>query len=185
MTDAFYEDLKKLEFDHRPSGGFGIGMSMKVKRGGPTPIHYYREKRLETEVVCNRCTLRYSVYGVFAFCPDCGQHNSLQILAKNLDMVEKMVDLAAGIERELRDKVTENALEDCVSAFDGSGASYVASTRGRHGAAPSRRRSASRIWKCGARLLALFGVDLCAEVQRGGLAWCYRASRSGTLSRTR
>ena len=43
------------------------------------------EKQLETEVVCVNCTLRYSVYGVFAFCPDCGQHNSLQILDKNLD----------------------------------------------------------------------------------------------------
>ncbi len=75
ITDAFHKDLKKLEFDHKPKGAFGIGISMKVKPGRPTPIHYYREKQLETEVVCVNCTLRYSVYGVFAFCPDCGQHN--------------------------------------------------------------------------------------------------------------
>ncbi|MDA8118288.1 MAG: hypothetical protein M0000_13070 [Actinomycetota bacterium] len=165
MTDAFYEDLKKLEFDHRPSGGLGIGMSMKVKRDGPTPIHYYREKRLETEVVCSSCTLRYSVYGVFAFCPDCGQHNSLQILAKNLDMVEKMVDLAAGIERELRDKVTENALENCVSAFDGFGRELcrLYARKARSGTKPEEV-SFQNLDVARTRLLALFGVDLSAKV---------------------
>ena len=29
-------------------------------------IHHYREKELETEVVCERCSLRYAIYGVFA-----------------------------------------------------------------------------------------------------------------------
>lgn len=63
ITDALHKDLKKLEFDHKPKGAFGIGISMKVKPGPATPIHYYREKQLETEVVCVNCTLRYSVYG--------------------------------------------------------------------------------------------------------------------------
>ena len=121
ITDALHKDLKKLEFDHKPKGAFGIGISMKVKPGRATPIHYYREKQLETEVVCVSCTLRYSVYGVFGFCPDCGQHNSLDILDKNLEVVGKMLDLAAGAEKELADKLIENALEDCVSAFDGFG----------------------------------------------------------------
>lgn len=121
ITDALHRDLKKLEFDHKPKGGFGLGISMTVKPGRPTPIHYYREKQLETEVVCINCTLRYSVYGVFAFCPDCGQHNSLQILDRNLEVVRKMLALAAEAEKELAEKLVENALEDCVSAFDGFG----------------------------------------------------------------
>jgi len=121
ITDAIHKDLKKLEFDHKAKGAFGIGISMKVTPGRPAPIHYYGEKQLETEVVCVNCTLRYSVYGVFAFCPDCGQHNSLQILDKNLEVVGKMLDLALGTESELADKLVENALEDCVSAFDGFG----------------------------------------------------------------
>lgn len=121
VTDAFHKDLEKLEFNHKPKGAFGIGISMKVKPGRPTPIHYYREQKLETEVACANCTLRYSVYGVFAFCPDCGQHNSLQILDKNIEVVGKMLDLAAGADAELAEKLIENALEDCVSAFDGFG----------------------------------------------------------------
>lgn len=121
ITDAVHKDLKNLDFDHKPRGGFGIGISMKVKPGRPTPIHYYREKVLETEVVCTNCTLRYSVYGVFAFCPDCGQHNSMQILDANLEVVAKMLDLAAGADKALAEKLIENAMEDCVSAFDGFG----------------------------------------------------------------
>jgi hypothetical protein len=61
------------------------------------------------------------VYGVFAFCPDCGQHNSLQILDTNLVIIGKLLDLAEGAEPELATKLVENALEDCVSAFDGFG----------------------------------------------------------------
>lgn len=121
IMDAFHKDLKKLEFDHKPTGSFGIGISMKVKEGPPRPIRYYREKNLETELICEGCTLRYSVYGVFAFCPDCGQHNSLQILDKNLELVLKMLDLAATAEADLASRLVENALEDCVSAFDGFG----------------------------------------------------------------
>lgn len=121
MTDALHRELKGLEFNHRPRGGFGIGISMKIKRGPRMPIRYYCEKRLETEVVCSACTLRYSVYGVFAFCPDCGQHNSLQILEKNLELMDKMLTLASEIEEDVRKRLVENALEDCVSAFDGFG----------------------------------------------------------------
>ena len=121
ITDAIHKDLKKLEFDHKPKGTFGIGISMKLKPGRPPPIHHYRERQLETEVVCTNCTLRYSVYGVFAFCSDCGQHNSIQILDKNLEVVGKMLEMATREEKALAEKLIENALEDCVSAFDGFG----------------------------------------------------------------
>ena len=52
---------------------------------GPLPsMRGYREKQLETNVVCDSCTCDFSVYGVFGFCPNCRQHNSLSILLKNL-----------------------------------------------------------------------------------------------------
>lgn len=121
VTDALHKDLKSLEFDHKPRGAFGIGFSLKVKPGPLPPIHRYREPRLETEVVCGGCTLHYAVYGVFAFCPDCGQHNSLQILIKNLELAVKMLDIAVAAEPDLAIHLVENALEDCVSAFDGFG----------------------------------------------------------------
>ena len=117
ITDAFHEDLKELEFDYKPKGAFGIGVSLKVERGRQPPIYYYRERKLETEVVCTSCTLRYSVYGVFAFCPDCGQHNSIQILEKSLEVIGKMLEMATWAEKVLAERLIENALEDCVSTL--------------------------------------------------------------------
>src|ERR1700722_17571234 len=60
LTGALLKDMKALEFNHRPRGAFGIGISMKVT-GQPAPIRRYREKQLETEVVCDKCTLRYMI----------------------------------------------------------------------------------------------------------------------------
>jgi len=119
-TGAFLRDLKELEFEIKPRGMFGIGVSLKVS-GNPEPIHYYREKNLETEIVCDRCTLRYAIYGVFAFCPDCGAHNSLQILQKNLDLCLKELDWATQLDRVQSDRLIGDALENAVSSFDGFG----------------------------------------------------------------
>jgi len=61
------------------------------------------------------------IYGVFGFCPDCGIHNSLQILEKNFELIEKMLTMADAQEALVAQQLIENALEDCVSAFDGFG----------------------------------------------------------------
>jgi hypothetical protein len=121
VTDAIHKDLKSLEFEHKPQGMFGIGISMKVQASAPLPIRYYREKELETAVVCDSCTLRYAIYGVFGWCPDCGVHNSLQILAKNLELARKELILAASAEAELANHLIGDALENAVSTFDGFG----------------------------------------------------------------
>lgn len=120
VTDALHKDLKSLEFDHKPQG-FGIGLSLKVKASSPMPIRYYREKELETAIICDACTLRYAIYGVFGWCPDCGAHNSLQILVKNLELARKELALAATADLELAHHLIGDALENAVSAFDGFG----------------------------------------------------------------
>ena len=165
ITDALHKDFKRLEFDHKPRGAFGMGISMKVTRGRPTPIHYYREKQLETEVVCTNCTLRYAVYGVFAFCPDCGQHNSLQILDENLKVVGKILDLATGAGAALAERLIENALEDCVSAFDGFGRE-LCRVHANRASRPveAKRISFQNLDGARAGVLKMFGIDLGAAV---------------------
>lgn len=116
---ALVQDFRRLEFHHRPIG-FGIGLTLDVE-GRLSPIRYYRERLLETELVCDSCGLNYAVYGVFAYCPDCGTHNSLQILRKNLEVTLKMLDFAGGLEQDVRTVLIEDALEDCISSFDGFG----------------------------------------------------------------
>lgn len=93
--------------------------------GRAIPIHNYREKDLETYIECSNCTLKYAVYGVFGFCPDCGQHNSMQILQKNLKVVQKMLDVAKLIEHDTAERIIQNALESCISSFDGFGRELV------------------------------------------------------------
>jgi hypothetical protein len=113
--------LKALEFDHKPKGGFGIGISMKLKPGSPVPIRRFREKNLETKVTCDKCTLQFSIYGVFGWCPDCGARNSLQILTKNLELARKQLGLASNVDADLGEHLIGDALENVVAAFDGFG----------------------------------------------------------------
>ncbi|PDW05108.1 hypothetical protein [Candidatus Viridilinea mediisalina] len=120
ITGALIKDLKTLEFNHKPRGGFGIGVSMKVT-GQSHPIRYYREQQLETEIVCSQCYLRYTIFGFFAYCPDCRNHNSFQILDKNLELVSKQIALAGSVDAELADHLVGDALENAVAAFDGFG----------------------------------------------------------------
>jgi hypothetical protein len=120
-TDLVVQELKKHEFDIPARGPFGIGISMKVQPGSPHPIYRYREKKLETEVTCSNCTLQYAIYGVFGYCPDCGVHNSQQILQTNLELAAKELQLAATVEGDLKAHLVGDALENAVSAFDGFG----------------------------------------------------------------
>lgn len=160
VTGAFIKDLKTLVFNHRPRGAFGIGISMKVE-GRPLPIRHYSERELEEEVVCDRCTLRYTVYGTFAFCPDCGRHNSLQILEKNLDVARKQIDLAATVGGDLSAQLVADALENGVSAFDGFGreACRVYSPKASNPAKASAI-SFQNLGGAQKNVLALFGIDL-------------------------
>jgi hypothetical protein len=121
VVEALRRDLKALEFEHKPRGQFGIGVSVKFKPGAPIPNRWYRERDLETGIVCDKCSLRYTIYGVFGWCPDCGIHNSLQILLKNLELAKKKLELAASLDKELADSVIADALPGIVAAFDGFG----------------------------------------------------------------
>jgi len=58
---------------------------------------------------------------VFGWCPDCGVHNSLQILVKNLELARKELALAATAESDLANYLIGDALENAVSALDGFG----------------------------------------------------------------
>ena len=121
ISDAIYRELKSHEFAVRPRGPFGIGLSLKVTQKSTIQIRWYREKNLETEIVCDQCGLRYAIYGVFGWCPDCGVHNSLQILGKNLELAKKKLALAESVEKELAETIVADALAGIVSGFDGFG----------------------------------------------------------------
>ena len=138
---------------------------MKVT-GGPQRFHYsYREKELETEVVCDGCTLVYAIYGAFAFCPDCGSHNSLAILRKNLEIAEKLLALAGTQEQAIAEHLVGDSLENVVSAFDGFGREIcrVATPRAANPADAQDVRF-QNLSPANLKVQQLFGIDLMAAV---------------------
>ncbi|MGA7742819.1 MAG: hypothetical protein WBP56_20620 [Polyangia bacterium] len=176
IGEAIHRDLKQLEFDHPARGSFGIGVSLKVTGGRPVPIRYYREKALETCVTCGTCTLEYAIYGVFAFCPDCGVHNSEQILEKNLNLVAKQVEFLGKVEDgDLRRHLLEDALENCVSSLDGFGRA-TCRVRADQSKAPEKCAHVSfqNLPKAARRMAELFGIDLVATVAPEKWAFAHR-----------
>jgi hypothetical protein len=165
ISDAIFKDLKSLEFDSKPRGTFGIGLSMKVKRGRPIPIRSYREEKLETTVICDGCTLRYAIYGVFALCPDCAGHNSYQILTKNLELARKQICLAGTLEDEMSRHLIEDALENAVSTFDGFGRE-ICRVKALQSSDPPKAEKVSfqNIAKARQKVIDLFNLDFAATL---------------------
>lgn len=164
VSDAMTKDLKSLEFDIKPKGAFGIGISMKVK-SQPMRIRRYSEIELEEEVVCDNCTLRYTVFGSFAYCPDCGRHNSRQILDKNIDLALKMIDLAADVDAKIGQQLIDDALENGVSAFDGFGRETCCVNKDKaNDPAKAENVSFQNLTRAQQKVVNLFGIDLCGAL---------------------
>lgn len=166
---AVVRDLKKLEFDIKPKGMFGIGISMKLKPSPTPPLRYYSEKDLETEVVCDSCRFRFTIYGVFGYCPCCRSHNSLQSLDKSLAVAEKLLDRAAAeVERELQKQVIGDALSKAVAACDGFGR-CICELHSAKATDPKRVERLSFQNLAGARknVLELFGFDFAGSISIG------------------
>lgn len=158
LSGQFLAQLKKLERRSDPRAMISIGFTVK---GSPTPIAYYREDELEERVTCSACTMEYTIYGAFGFCPDCGVHNSLQIVGANFDLVLRALDLAKSAPLELAAKLIDNALEDAVSCFDGFGREHCATQ--------PFKLSFQSVEGARDKLLRETGFDLAASLDAG--AW--------------
>ena len=130
VTDMIGKELKELE-RHSFKGPF-FSLDIKIQ-STPAPIRYYAEKQLQEDVICENCGCEYAIYGMFAICPDCGEHNLFQIFTKNLNLVKKQVELEDELYRkfgesnraeidslmkDIRVKLVENACEDAVTVFE-------------------------------------------------------------------
>ncbi|MCX6784290.1 MAG: hypothetical protein NT141_04505 [candidate division WWE3 bacterium] len=86
-------------------------------------IKPYREKILETQLVCTSCKTEFAIYGVFSNCPVCMRLNALVILTKSLELCEKKLKLCeeTSIDEEIRISFKEDCLNSAVAAFDSFG----------------------------------------------------------------
>jgi Zn ribbon nucleic-acid-binding protein len=112
--------LKELERTTR-----GSFIQIKVSTSSTIlPIKYYSESDLETTVECDYCGLVFSIFGVFAVCPDCQRPNSMSMFLKSIDAIRKRLDLYHRIptdEIDLRVGVLIDCTSACVSTFDSLG----------------------------------------------------------------
>jgi Zn ribbon nucleic-acid-binding protein len=165
ISRALQQDFREMDRKlRRASRGSFIQLRMEYK-GRPHPIHYYQEKQLETKVTCDVCTLEYAIYGVFAYCPDCRTHNSIQILNKNLELAEKQVSLASGEDGDFSAYLIADALENAVSAFDGFGRELCA-VHAASASNPGRARNVSfqNLARADQCLQELFDISLSGGV---------------------
>lgn len=120
--DKLTRSFKELERSTRNNSFFKI----TVKTSGQSfsvPIKYYSEEELETSLTCDNCGLEFSIFGVFAQCPDCNELNAFLIFEKSIDATKKQLDILTkpDIPKEIKENSLMFILSSCVSAFDGLG----------------------------------------------------------------
>jgi len=61
--------------------------------GASNAFNQIIEKDLETNLTCDNCGLVFSVFGVFAQCPDCNMLNAFLIYEKSLEVTKKQFQI--------------------------------------------------------------------------------------------
>lgn len=121
IQEEVTKELKKSEFNYPTTKGvLGIGISMTVKNN-PYPILPYSEQELETKIECENCTLRYAIYGVFAFCPDCLNSNAYQIFESNLEVIKNKLQFIREDDKVMEQEILTDVLGNVVAKFDAFG----------------------------------------------------------------
>lgn len=119
--DKLHRSFKDLERNTR--NGFIQFKVTSTNQNFSVPIKYYSEKELETNLICDNCGLEFSIYGVFANCPDCNEINAFLIYQKSIEVTKKQFDIFCkpDIPKEIKENSLNYILTSCVSAFDGLG----------------------------------------------------------------
>ncbi len=125
VLEPMLQDFRRsIESLNRPSRNSLI----TVKFSASTPsfrIYSYRESDVETPVTCNTCGLEFAVFGIFAFCPDCGQLNAFEVFDACLEVCRRRLHLLdlpeTADDQELVKAILVDALGSAVAAFDALG----------------------------------------------------------------
>ncbi|PKN62611.1 MAG: hypothetical protein CVU57_23470 [Deltaproteobacteria bacterium HGW-Deltaproteobacteria-15] len=103
-------------------GGGLLSIEMSLKPGQKPVIHRPFEEKIRRDVVCPRCGLDHSVYGLATWCADCGEDIFLTHVESELSVIRTML---GDVERRMETlgvrvaaKDMENCLEDTVSIFE-------------------------------------------------------------------
>jgi hypothetical protein len=99
-----------------------ISIDMELKSSHPEHVWEPFEEVLRRDLICPKCKLDHSVYGLATWCPDCGEDIFMAHVLGEIKIIELII---GDVERRQRDfgrrvaaRDLENALEDLVSVFE-------------------------------------------------------------------
>ena len=103
-------------------GGSSGGMVTVTTSSSPPPPapRFYRDDLLR-DLVCDVCGRDYGVFAVALFCPDCGAPNVRLHFQREVALVDAQVELADGIDPDLRElayRLLGNAHEDVLTGLE-------------------------------------------------------------------
>ena len=121
LINDFSNSLKDLERNSR-NNIFQFKFSTTSSKIS-FPISHYQEKQIETKITCDNCGLVFSIFGVFARCPDCANLNAFTVFEKSLEVSKKQIEVIKNPDfpSDLRDKSLKYLLSDSIASFDGLG----------------------------------------------------------------
>lgn len=106
----------------RKFGGGLISIEMDYKPSTPKPVRRPIEDEVRRDVVCPHCTLDQTVFGLAAWCSDCGEDIFLTHVSAEIAVTRSMLNDIGRREQDLGKRVAakdlENCLEDSVSLFE-------------------------------------------------------------------
>ena len=106
----------------RKFGGGFLSIEMDLKPSRPKPVRRPFEDEVRRDVVCPHCTLDQTVFGLAAWCSDCGKDIFLTHVSAEIAVTRSMFNDIGRREQDLGRRVAakdlENCLEDSVSLFE-------------------------------------------------------------------
>jgi hypothetical protein len=112
-------ELQRMAKDfNRKVGGGLFGISMEVEGGSSSRPRAWIEDLLR-ELACDQCGREYGVYAIGLFCPDCGATNLAVHFSREVELIDRQLDLAQDVEdREMSWRLLGNAHEDVLTALE-------------------------------------------------------------------
>jgi hypothetical protein len=105
------------DFNRKVGGGL-FGISMEVEGGSSSRPRAWIEDLLR-ELACDQCGREYGVYAIGLFCPDCGATNLAVHFSREVELIDRQLDLAQDVEdREMSWRLLGNAHEDVLTALE-------------------------------------------------------------------